>query len=28
MMDTDSSKMAIYGPSETPALIPVTAAPQ
>jgi len=28
MMDTDSSKMAIYGPSETPALIPITAAPQ
>jgi hypothetical protein len=25
MMDTDSSTMAIYGPSETPALIPVAA---
>jgi hypothetical protein len=25
MMDTDSSTMAIYGPSETPALIPVVA---
>jgi hypothetical protein len=26
MMDTDSSTMAVYGPSETPALIPIAAA--